>query len=90
MIEHDYNVGDLVSFCDRPAIITTTDGTFADILYLDSYIVTVVLLDKVNYLGPGQQYLREAHTNAKMLILVEKLSKITKEEKDGQHNKDSN
>lgn len=90
MIEHNYKVGDLVSFCDKPAIITTTDGTFADILYLDDYITTVVLLDKVKYLGPGQQYLREAHTCAQMLILVERLSTLNKEGQDGQHNKDSN
>nr|DAF41246.1 MAG TPA: hypothetical protein [Caudoviricetes sp.] len=90
MIEHDYKVGDLVSFCDKPAIITTTDGTFADILYLDEYITTVVLLDKVNYLGPGQTYLREAHTMARVYMLVERLSELTEEEQDGQHNKDSN
>lgn len=84
MIDHEYKVGDLISYCDRPAIITTTDSTFADILYLDDYITTVVLLNKVNYLGPGQQYLREACAFARTLMLVEKLSAI-KEEHDGQH-----
>lgn len=84
MIDHEYKVGDLVSYCDRPAIITTTDGTFADILQLDGYTTIVTTLDQLHYLGPGQQYLREAHTTARALMLVERLSKLTKEEHDGQ------
>ena len=86
MNEHDYKVGDLVSYCDRPAIITTTDGTFADILQLDGYTAIVTTLDQLHYLGPGQQYLREAHTTARALMLVERLSKLTKEEQDGRDN----
>lgn len=86
MIEHDYKVGDLVSYCDRPAIITTTDGTFADILQLDGYTAIVTTVDQLRYLGPGQQYLREAHTIARALMLVERLSKLTKEEHDGRDN----
>lgn len=84
MIDHEYKVGDLVSYCDRPAVITTTDGTFADILQLDGYTTLVTTVDKLHYLGPGQQYLREAHTTARALMLVERLSKLTKEEQDGQ------
>ena len=84
MNDHDYHVGDLVSYCGRPAIITTTDGTFADILHLDGYTTVVTTLDQLHYLGPGQQYLREAQAFARTLMLVEKLSAL-KEEHDGQH-----
>lgn len=84
MNDHDYHVGDLVSYCDRPAIITTTDGTFADILHLDGYTTVVTTLDQLHYLGPGQQYLREAQAFTRTLMLVEKLSAM-KEEHDGQH-----
>lgn len=79
MIEHVYKVGDLVSYCGRPAIVTTTDGTFADILQLDGYTTIATTVAQLHYLGPGQQYLREAHTYARTLILVERLTKITKE-----------
>lgn len=84
MIEHDYKVGDLVSYCDRPAIVTTTDGTFADILQLDGYTTLVTTVDQLHYLAPGQQYLREAHTMARVYMLVERLSELNKEEQDGQ------
>lgn len=86
MIEHDYHIGDLVSYCDRPAMVTFVSGTYdtADIIYLDDYIVTSVGTQRLHYLGPGQQYLREAQAFARTLMLVEKLSAL-KEEHDGQH-----
>lgn len=86
MTDHEYKVGDLVSYCDRPAIITTTDGTFADILQLDGYTTLVTTLDQLHYLGPGQQYLREAHTMARAYLLVERLSALNKEKEDGRDN----
>lgn len=85
MIEHDYHIGDLVSYCNRPAMVTFVDdaNNVADIIYLDDYIVTSVGTQRLHYLGPGQQYLREAHAFCRTLMLVEKLSAL-KEEHNGQ------
>lgn len=86
MNDHDYHIGDLVSYCDRPAMVTFVDdaNNVADIIYLDDYIVTSVGIQRLYYLGPGQQYLREAQAFARTLMLVEKLSAM-KEGQDGQH-----
>ena len=86
MNEHDYHIGDLVSYCGRPAMVTFVNSTytFADIICLDGYIVINTDIEHLHYLGPGQQYLREAQAFARTLMLVEKLSSI-KEEHDGQH-----
>ena len=86
MIEHDYHIGDLVSYCDRPAMVTFVNGShnIADIVCLDDYIVMNVGIQHLHYLGPGQQYLREACAFARTLMLVERLSAM-KEEHDGQH-----
>ena len=86
MTEHDYHIGDLVSYCDRPAMVTFVNGShnIADIVCLDDYIVMNVDTKHLHYLGPGQQYLREAQAFARTLMLVEKLSAI-KEEHNGQH-----
>ena len=86
MAEHDYHIGDLVSYCSRPAMVTfvSSTGKTADIVCLDDYIVINTDTQHLHYLGPGQQYLREAQAFARTLMLVEKLSAI-KEEHDGQH-----
>lgn len=86
MIEHDYSIGDLVSYCGRPAMVTFVNGArnIADIVCLDDYIVINTDTQHLHYLGSGQQYLREACAFARTLMLVEKLSSI-KEEHDGQH-----
>lgn len=86
MNEHDYHIGDLVSYCNRPAMVTFINSTYdvADIICLDDYIVMSVGVQHLHYLGPGQQYLREAQAFARTLMLVERLSSI-KEEHDGQH-----
>ena len=86
MNEHDYHIGDLVSYCDRPAMVTFVNGShnIADIICLDDYIVMNIGIQYLHYLGPGQQYLREACAFTRTLMLVEKLSSI-KEEHDGQH-----
>ena len=86
MTEHDYHIGDLVSYCGRPAMVTfvSSTDTLADIICLDDYIVMNVGIQHLHYLGPGQQYLREACAFTRTLMLVEKLSSI-KEEHDGQH-----
>ena len=86
MNDHDYSIGDLVSYCGRPAMVTFVNGTrnFADIICLDDYIVINTDTQHLHYLGPGQQYLREAQAFARTLMLVEKLSAL-KEEHDGQH-----
>ena len=86
MTNHDYSIGDLVSYCDRPAMVTFVNGShnIADIVYLDDYIVINTDVQHLHYLGPGQQYLREACAFARTLMLVEKLSAM-KEEHDGQH-----
>ena len=86
MTEHDYHIGDLVSYCDRPAMVTfvNSTGSIADIVCLDDYIVMNVDTKHLHYHGPGQQYLREACAFTRTLMLVEKLSAI-KEEHDGQH-----
>ena len=86
MNDHDYHIGDLVSYCDRPAMVTFVSGTdtLADIICLDDYIVINTDTRHLHYLGPGQQYLREAQAFTRTLMLVEKLSAI-KEERDGQH-----
>ena len=86
MIDHDYHIGDLVSYCDRPAMVTFVKQPYsvADIICLDDYIVMNVGIQHLHYLGPGQQYLREACAFTRTLMLVEKLSAI-KEEHDGQH-----
>lgn len=86
MNDHDYHIGDLVSYCDRPAMVTFVNGArnIADIVCLDDYIVINTDTQHLHYLGPGQQYLREAGAFARTLMLVEKLSAI-KEEHDGQH-----
>lgn len=85
MNDHDYHIGDLVSYCDRPAMVTFVNGShnIADIICLDDYIVMNIGIQYLHYLGPGQQYLREACAFARTLMLVEKLSSI-KEERDGQ------
>ena len=85
MTEHDYHIGDLVSYCGRPAMVTFVNGAhnFADIICLDGYIVINTDTAHLHYLGPGQQYLREACAFTRTLMLVEKLSAI-KEEHDGQ------
>ena len=85
MNDHDYHIGDLVSYCDRPAMVTFVKHPYsvADIICLDDYIVMNVGTQHLHYLGPGQQYLREASAFARTLMLVEKLSSI-KEEHDGQ------
>lgn len=86
MNDHDYHIGDLVSYCGRPAMVTfvNSTGDAADIICLDDYIVINTDTQHLHYLGPGQQYLREACAFARTLMLVEKLSDI-KEEHDGQH-----
>lgn len=86
MNDHDYHIGDLVSYCGRPAMVTFINGAhnFADIVCLDDYIVINTDTQHLHYLGPGQQYLREAQVFARTLMLVERLSAI-KEEHDGQH-----
>lgn len=86
MIDHDYHIGDLVSYCDRPAMVTFVSGTdaLADIVCLDDYIAISVSIQDLHFLGAGQHYLREAHAFARTLMLVEKLSDM-KEEHDGQH-----
>lgn len=86
MNDHDYHIGDLVSYCGRPAMVTFVNSTdtLADIICLDDYIVMNVGIQHLHYLGPGQQYLREACAFSRTLMLVEKLSAI-KEEQDGQH-----
>lgn len=86
MNDHDYHIGDLVSYCDRPAMVTFVKQPYsvADIICLDDYIVMNVGIQHLHYLGPGQQYLREAGAFARTLMLVEKLSAI-KEEHDGRH-----
>ena len=86
MTEHDYHIGDLVSYCDRPAMVTFVSGShnMADIVCLDDYIVINTDTQHLHYLGPGQQYLREAQAFTRTLMLVEKLSAM-KEEHDGQH-----
>ena len=82
MIDHDYHIGDLVSYCDRPAIVTFVGckSTAADIICLDADIIclddyTVMSVDTqhLHYLGPGKQYLREAQTMARLYMLIEKL-----------------
>lgn len=86
MTEHDYHIGDLVSYCGRPAMVTfvNSTGDAADIICLDDYIVMNIGIQYLHYLGPGQQYLREAQAFTRTLMLVERLSSI-KEEHDGQH-----
>lgn len=85
-IEHDYIVGDLVSYCNRPAIVTHTDGFIATLLYLDDYTTVSTHIKEIHYLCAGQHYLKQAHTWAKVSMLVEKLSaaKEDKEEHDEQ------
>lgn len=86
MNEHDYHIGDLVSYCGRPAIVTFVGSpeAVADIICLDDYRVINTDTKHLHYLGPGQQYLREACAFTRTLMLVERLSAI-KEEHDGQH-----
>ena len=86
MNDHDYHIGDLVSYCSRPAMVTfvSSTGSTADVVCLDDYIVMNVGIQHLHYLGPGQQYLREAQAFTRTLMLVERLSSI-KEEHDGQH-----
>ena len=85
MNDHDYHIGDLVSYCGRPAMVTFVKQPYsvADIICLDDYIVMNVGIQHLHYLGPGQQYLREACAFTRTLMLVEKLSAI-KEEHYGQ------
>ena len=83
-IDHDYCAGDLVSYCNRPAMVTLTDGTVADVLLLDSHTVSTTNVDQLHYLCAGQCYLRQALTWAKVTMLVEKLS-AAKEDKE-EHN----
>ena len=53
MTEHDYHIGDLVSYCDRPAMVTFVSGTdaLADIVYLDDYMAISVGIQDLHYLG---------------------------------------
>lgn len=90
MNDHDYHIGDLVSYCGRPAMVTFVKQPYsvADIICLDDYIVMNVGIQHLHYLGPGQQYLREACAFTRTLMLVEKLSAI-KEEHDGRHQADN-
>lgn len=84
MNDRDYHIGDLVSYCNKPAMVTFVDdaNNVADIICLDDYIVMNVGIQHLHYLGAGQQYLREAQAFARTLMLVEKLSTL-KEEHDG-------
>lgn len=86
MNDHDYSIGDLVSYCGRPAMVTFVNGArnIADIVCLDDYIAINTDTQHLHYLGSGQQYLREACAFARTLMLVERLSAM-KEEHDGQH-----
>lgn len=86
MIDHDYHIGDLVSYCDCPAMVTFVSGShnMADIICLDGYTVINTDTEHLHYLGAGQHYLREAQAFARTLMLVEKLSAL-KEEHNGQH-----
>ena len=76
MTEHNYSIGDLVSYCGRPAMVTFVSGTdtVADIICLDDYIAVSTDTQHLHYLGPGKQYLREAQTMARLYMLIEKLS----------------
>lgn len=80
MTEHDYIIGDLVSYCDMPAIVTFVDSTgrIADIILADNRVVNIDT-KHLHYLGPGQQYLREAHTMARLYMTIEKLNNIKEE-----------
>lgn len=84
MNDHDYHIGDLVSCCDRPAMVTFVDGAlnFVDIIFLDDYIVINTDTKHLHYLGPGQQYLREACAFTRTLMLVERLSSIKEEHRE--------
>lgn len=86
MNDHDYHIGDLVTYCGRPAMVTfvNSTNTLADIICLDDYIVINTDTQHLHYLAAGQHYLREACAFARTLMLVEKLSSM-KEEHDGQH-----
>ena len=86
MNDHDYHIGDLVSYCGRPAMVTfvSSTDTIADIVCLDDYIAISTDTQHLHYLGAGQHYLREACAFARTLMLVERLSAM-KEEHDGQH-----
>lgn len=86
MNDHDYHIGDLVTYCGRPAMVTfvNSTNTLADIICLDDYIVINTDTQHLHYLGAGQHYLREACAFSRTLMLVEKLSAM-KEEHDGQH-----
>ena len=86
MTEHDYSIGDLVSYCGRPAMVTFVNNTYdtADIICLDDYIVMSVGIQDLHFLAAGQHYLREAQAYCRTLMLVEKLSAI-KEERNGQY-----
>lgn len=90
MNDHDYHIGDLVSYCDRPAMVTfvSSTGKTADVVCLDDYIVINTDTQHLHYLGSGQQYLREACAFARTLMLVERLSAM-KEEHYGQHQADN-
>lgn len=85
MNDHDYHIGDIVSYCGRPAMVTfvSSTGKNFDIVCLDDYIAMNADIQHLHYLGSGQQYLREAQAFARTLMLVEKLSAM-KEEHDGQ------
>lgn len=88
MTDRDYIVGDLVSYCDMSAIVTFVDSTgrIADIILADNRVVNADTRH-LHYLGPGQQYLREAHEMSKLYMLIERLEALKKEqEQDGQHN----
>lgn len=75
MTEHSYSVSDLVSYCERPAMVTfvSSTDTVADIICLDDYTVMSIDTQHLHYLGPGRQYLREAQTMARLYMLIEKL-----------------
>lgn len=75
MTEHDYSISDLVSYCDRPAMVTfvSSTGKTADIVCLDDYTAMSTDTQHLHYLGPGKQYLREAQTMARLYMLIEKL-----------------
>lgn len=54
MNDHDYHIGDLVSYCGRPAMVTFVKQPYsvADIICLDDYIVMNVGIQHLHYLGP--------------------------------------
>lgn len=69
MPDHDYHIGDLVSYCGRPAMVTFVSDldTLADIVYLDKYMAISVGIQDLHFLAAGQHYLREAQAFCRTL-----------------------